>query len=94
MLQINNLIDTKGIADYKTLNIEQIIVGTQLYDLKNNKAYFGYEGDFISHPDILKISVEEYESIKNSLNKISGLSIEERLTLAEQTINDILLGGI
>lgn len=94
MLQINNLIDSNGTANYKTLNIERIIGGTQLYDLKTNKAYFDYEGDFLPHPDILEISVDEYESIKNTLNKVNGLTIEERLTLAEQTINDILLGGL
>lgn len=94
MLQINNLIDTKGVADYKTLNVEQIISGTQLYDFENNIAYLGYTGEFKQHPDIVVISDIEYENVKNTLNKKQELSLEERVTAAEQAINTILLGGM
>jgi len=87
MLQINNLIGLSGLADYKTLNINQIILGTQIYDFKNNIAYLDYNGEFVEHDDIFVISEEEYNKAKETLDR-NKVTIEDRLLSQEQRQNE------
>lgn len=59
-LKINNLIQLGGSADYKGLNIDLIVGGTQIYFLENgrNEAYFQYNGEPVNHTDLEVITEE------------------------------------
>lgn len=92
IVKISNLIQPNGRADYKGLDLEKIVAGSQLYP-NDNTAYFFYTGDVIEHPDVLVISEDEYNAKKVEIESNLPLSIDERLELLQRAIDDLILGG-
>jgi hypothetical protein len=83
-IKISNLIDLKGIADYKGLDLDMIHSGTQLYPEGTNEAYFYYNGDMLTHEDIVEIDEATYNGVKqNEINKITGESMPEKIKRLE-----------
>lgn len=92
-IKITNLI-TDNNADYKSLNVDKIISGSQVYDFTNHIAYVEYNETFTPHNDLIEITQTEYDNVKKALLVQEGLTLEERVISVEQTLNTILLGGI
>lgn len=91
-IKVDNLIQLNGNADYKGLDIDGILAGTQIYLLENgkNEAYFTYNGDIVGHDDIQQITEEEYLAVKYDYEKSLSVAVnpeEEiqqlRLAMAE-----------
>ena len=66
-VKISNLVQPNGSVDYKGLNIDLNVPGTQVYDIEdgNNVAYLYTTQDVLpQHPDLIEISEAEYEAAK------------------------------
>lgn len=92
--KILNLLKENGNADYKTLDILKIVIGSQVYDNSNNIAYIEYNESYSPHSDLVEITQSDYDNAKIALLAQEGLTLEERVMSVEQTLNTILLGGI
>lgn len=105
-IKINNLIQKNGVADYKGLDLNNIVCGTQLYP-SDNKAYFVYDmelnAEIISMVDVEVISESQYLEVKNEIEKESPISLEEEIkqlkeqnTILENAILDLanIAGGV
>jgi formaldehyde-activating enzyme involved in methanogenesis len=97
--KINNLINQKGNADYKGIDISKIMPGTQVYpqDYKtNNSCLIASTEVKQTNGDLVQITEEEYNTFKQEI--LSAFQVqptaEERITLLEQALNDLLLGGM
>lgn len=76
-LKVNNLIQLGGNADYKGLDINLIVGGTQLYFLDNgkNEAYFMYKGDAVDHFDLEVITEEQYQAAKREYEESMPVTV-------------------
>lgn len=92
-IKITNLI-TDNNVDYKSLNIDKIITGSQVYDFTNSIAYVEYNESYSPHSDLVEITQSDYDNAKIALLAQERLTLEERVISVEQTLNTILLGGI
>ena len=66
IIKVSNLF-TNGKADYKGLDLDKIVGGTQLYPKDDNVAYFYYEGDVTGNEEITIIDQAMYEEKKQSI---------------------------
>lgn len=87
-IKINNFIQENGMADYKTLDTNSIIMGSQIYPFNENVAYVEYNEPFVPHDDLMEVRKEEIDSVQKSLKIDQGPTIEERLAAQEQRIRD------
>lgn len=99
IVKISNLIQSDGRADYKGLDCDKIIAGSQLYPMNENVAYVCYEDDEIpQHEDLQIITEEEYLQIKNEIEtnrpKTPEEELQERINLIQQALDGLLLGGM
>lgn len=100
--KINNLIQNDGSADYKGLSINSIVTGTQVYPhnlTENNMCLVGSTEERESVGDLVKITEQEYNDLKNkifaSIPKDEMPNEFEQLkqkVLAQQEIINTLLG--
>lgn len=60
-VKIKNLIKKNGNADYKGLDIVNVLGGTQIYPQDRNVAFIGFDGDLVEHEDIEVITEEQYQ---------------------------------
>lgn len=63
-VQVDNVKQASGFFDYKGLDLNLIVPGTQHYPQASNSAFFGYEGVIPEHPDLHSITEEHYETVK------------------------------
>ncbi|MEB7771416.1 hypothetical protein [Kurthia gibsonii] len=107
-LKIININKT-GMIDYKTLDIEQFVAGTQVYDLENGVCLVQTsQVNFEPHSDIMELTVDEYNTqadIINAMspqvqekNEIDELKAENEALKASQASQDelimsLMLGG-
>lgn len=87
-IKINNLIQSTGMADYKTLDTNAIIMGSQIYPLNENVAYVEYNEPFAPHDDLMEVTKEEIDSAREALKINQSSTIEERLAVQEQRIQE------
>lgn len=90
--KITNLTQSNGNIDYKGLNINNVL--NPVYDFKNNIAYVEYNETYSSNDDLIEVTQTDYDNAKTALTTQQGLTVEERLAVVEQTLNQFLLGGI
>lgn len=107
-LKIININPT-GMIDYKTLDINQFVAGTQVYDLENGVCLVQTsQVNFEPHSDIMELTVDEYNTqadIINAMspqvqekNEIDELKAENEALKASQLeqdtlIMELMLGG-
>lgn len=98
-LKIININPT-GMIDYKTLDIEQFVAGTQVYDLENGVCLVQTsQADFEPHIDVTELTEEEYIAQADIINSMSPQVQEKNeIELLKQTVADlteiVLNGGI
>lgn len=95
ILKISNLLDSYGTADYKGIDLNKIIPGSQLYPQDgSNTAYLKYNSNTLpSDADLTEITEDEYNQIKTLIDKNKPQSLEDRVELVEKAIDDIILNG-
>ncbi|AEH46799.1 hypothetical protein [Parageobacillus thermoglucosidasius] len=93
IVKVSNLIQPNGTTDYKGLDLEKIVPGSQLYP-DDNTAYFFYTGNVVEHVDVTVITEEEYNAKKKEIKSKAPLSYDERLELIQKAIDDLVLGGM
>lgn len=93
-------INSTGMIDYKTLDIEQFVAGTQVYDLENGVCLVQTsQADFEPHIDVTELTEEEYIAQADIINSMSPQVQEKNeIELLKQTVADlteiVLNGGI
>lgn len=65
--KIINYYDQNGVVDYKGLDIDKIVAGTQAYDHLGERCLIGYEGEYDPHPEIVELTSEQYETEKQDI---------------------------
>jgi len=103
-IKINNLIQKNGVADYKGLDLNLIIPGTQIYPATENTAYFYYNGEKNENADVLGITESEYMAKKSEDESNLSISAEEEIKLLKQEnlsikqsmaeLAELILGGM
>lgn len=104
-VKVNNVIPSGGgNADYKGLDLEHIVPGSQVYlqdtDLAT-VAYFKYKGDIVTHSDVSTVTEAEYLEA-DAASKIPFVTPEQKaidtlkadLVETQNAVNFILLGGL
>lgn len=97
-LKISNLAGLNGRCDYKGLDIDLIVPGTQVYPSGEDVAYFSFDGDLVEHPDITVLTEEEYQAaISAEQSKPQPKSeletLREQVALMQSALDELLLGG-
>ena len=99
--KIINVINNRGQADYKGLNIDLFIGALQVYPCnlqENNMCLIATTDEEIKESlDIQLLTEEEYNTLKQEILSAyppTPPSAEERFALLEQAMNGMLLGGV
>jgi len=96
-LKISKVIDENGKADYKGLDIQKFVPGSQNYKMDNSFCVLETnEEDIISHLDIEVINKEKYVTLTDEINKeISKYTSDDdmRMNDIEDALSDII-GGV
>lgn len=101
ILKINKLTDLFGRIDYKGLDIDKFICGSQLYAEKLEYCYVATTEEFTNlHEDITIVDEVEYSNFKKSLEEIMAKKTEieqlkEQNIMLENAILDLanIVGG-
>lgn len=92
IIEVKNLIQASGTADYKGLDIDNIVSGTQLYPDYDNVAYFHYDGEAVDHADVSVITPATYAEHKQRIdNKPQPLTPEEGLLKLREDMNTAIM---
>lgn len=85
--KISNLHQADGMCDYKGLNINKFIAGSQVYDLSNNLCLIKTtEESIIQNADITILADQEYNTLKSEIDKNKAnqsASINDRISALE-----------
>jgi hypothetical protein len=105
-LKINNIYqEGETRLDYKTLDIEQFVPGSQVYPIFDNFCLVKTrQDDYPIHPDIEEITEQEYNDLRNFVmsenERLAPPSPESILEQQQQQIDemtvllgDLMLGG-
>lgn len=93
-------INPKGVIDYKTLDINQFVAGTQVYNLENGVCLVQTsQVDFEPHIDVTELTADEYKTQADIINAMSPQVQEKNeIDQLKQTVADlteiVLNGGI
>ena len=88
--KIINLIKKNGKADYKGLNVNDIIPGTQIYDtVIMNECVLKSSEDLPQGTELLKLTDEEYEIEKNAILQRQPIpkTSEQKIAELQETID-------
>lgn len=89
-IKITNLIDSHGICNYKGLDIDLFIPGSQVYDM--NIAYIATEEiEIPEHSDIQVLTEEEYVSFTNEIKNRPQPPTEMELLQAKLAQQDAVI---
>ncbi|WP_121614802.1 hypothetical protein [Virgibacillus halodenitrificans] len=100
--KISNFIKSNGDADYKGLNINQFIAGSQAYDFENSVCLVKTREDSIpSSPDLQVLTEKEYNETKDIINSNSPAvqeetkieNLEKKQEVMQKAIDDLIFGG-
>lgn len=88
IVKVNNLTQANGKLDYKGLDINKIVGGTQLYPSYDNVAYFFYDGEVNEGGDIQIITQATYDSHKIRIDEenASFITPEKRIEQLESEL--------
>jgi hypothetical protein len=96
LVLVKNVCQDDGVMDYKGLDINDIVPGTQLYPF-DNTALFKYKGELVDSIDVEVIDQSRYDIEKSKLekDKVDPIKeLEQRLNLLQQAMDEMLLGGL
>lgn len=83
-LKINNILAQDGSIDYKGLNIEKFIAGTQKYPISHEYCIVKTSGEVPEHNDIIVLTDSEYEAEKELIdNERSNYKSDEEKAIDE-----------
>lgn len=92
---INNLTTQFGEADYKGLNIQKFIAGSQVYAHDFSRCVIATnEDDFIGHPDVTELTQEQYVAEKQAILEAypkTRETIEETITAQQTQIDELII---
>lgn len=91
-IKVNNVF-VNNQADYKGLDIDKIVGGTQIYPPNENYCVFQYDGYIVAHNDLQEISESEYKVIYDNRPKPELEIIKERQDLMQAALDDFILSG-
>ena len=96
ILKVNNLIQISGAADYKGLNLNKIVTGTQIYPPTDNSAYFYYEGDYAPLKDIQEVDEVTYQQVIEEMSNRTGdtVSSEQEIELLKQKNEELTIATV
>ncbi|MFY2158505.1 hypothetical protein ACOSZF_23405 [Cytobacillus firmus] len=96
-IRVENLYSIDGQADYKGLEFNKIVSGTQLYPRNENYCMIGYLGTLVEHPDITVITDTDYQTLRKTLEESTPKSeieiLKEKQELMQKAIDDLIFGG-
>lgn len=97
-LKVQNIKGNFGRIDYKGLDLRKIIGGSQVYEKDLNYCLLATneEGLPVS-TDIIELTETEYTTLRNELEHLQQQeeqTIEDRISLMQQALDDLLLGGM
>lgn len=101
-IKITNLANAQGQCDYKGLNINQFIAGSQVYDLANNIALIKTsENVTIVNADITILTEADYNTQKQQIEtaqktnqpKSEVEELKSRVDLMQKALDDLTMGG-
>ena len=94
IVKISNLTGANGIADYKGLNIDLNVAGSQVYPNDENVAYLFNTGAIPEHADIEIITEEEYLLAKQAHeSKPRPATVESRVQQLEGIVMMAVMEG-
>jgi len=95
IVKVFNLVQDNGHVDYKGLDLNKIVGGTQLYPNYDNVAYFMYDGDVTETTGIQIVTQATYDEHKNRIaNEPKPLSDSDRIKMLEDSIDFLMMGGM
>ena len=90
-IKVKNLRQQTGACDYKGLDIDLIVTGSQLYPSDDNSAYFMYNGEVVNHIDLSIITQDEYEKVKNIEIDTEKPTLESEVNMLKEQNAQMLL---
>ena len=85
LIKISNLLQINGQPDYKGLDLEKIVPGTQLYPDYDNVAYFEYDGEVAEGGDVRIVTRATYDEHKNRItNQPRPMTPEDEIAKLKQ----------
>lgn len=101
IVKVSNLI-INNVADYKGLDLNKIVGGTQLYPDYDNVAYFFYDGDVIESTYLEIVTEATYIEHKKRIDSAPKPITQEQqianlksdLTATQEAVDFLLMGGI
>lgn len=94
VVKVSNLINGTS-ADYKTLFLDKIVGGKQVYPTDKNEAYLYYDGEVAPHKDITVITETVYNAEVARINALpKPLTDTDRIKDLEETMAAMLMGGV
>lgn len=97
-IKIKNLMNPDGNVDYKGLDIQKIVAGSQLYPLGENYCMVEYAGSPVTHRDIIEVSESDHNALKTLMKSNQPKSemdeLKEKQKLMQKAIDDLIFGGM
>lgn len=94
IVKVSNLIQSNGHADYKGLDLNKIVAGTQLYPDYDNVAYFFYDGEVPTVTGLQVVTLATYDEHKNRIaNQPKPRTESERILELEDVIFNAMMEG-
>lgn len=87
-------------VDYKTLDINQFVAGSQVYDFANGVCLVQTsEDNYTPHADIIELTESEYSEQRDIINSMSPQAqekdkiaqLEEKVDLQEQALAELTM---
>lgn len=97
-LKITNILLPGGVIDYKGLDIEQFVPGSQVYPHDTLFALVATEQEDIpTHPDVIELTEQQYnDEVADVIANMPPpeTETEQRLADLEIMMADLILGGV
>lgn len=96
-IKISNF-QTNGVSDYKGLNTDQVVPGSQFQDEPNNIYYIAYKSNIVEHSDIQVINEVDYSNKKQQLQtpivpvETQLQDLRSQIKTTNDTLDFLLLG--
>lgn len=98
-VKVSNVFTSQGNADYKGLDLDKIVPGTQLYPQGANYCIVGYEGDLPMNTDLVEVTETDHTTLMDQIKNNQPLSLSDQLakandqiTLMQKALDSLILG--
>lgn len=93
-IKISNLITSYGHADYRSLELSNIVPGSQVYPPDKNEAFLLYDGEVTSKGDLSVIDQVAYDAEVARITSLpKPVTDADRIAELEETMAILLMGG-